>query len=297
MTRGSGILLVDKPGGITSARVVGRIRKVLGVRRVGHAGTLDPDATGLLVIGVGRATRLLTFLVGLDKKYVATIRLGVSTMSDDAAGAVVEARGASGDLDVEGGIALLTGSIRQRPSAVSAIQVGGRRAYRRVLAGESVELPERAVNVYRLELLDRAATEQDGTRVLDLRVRLDVSSGTYVRAIARDLGRYLGVGGHVTELRRTRVGPFDVVDAQPVAALERGEAPRLLSPGSAAARVLPTAVLGAEEAEAVSTGVRIPSDAADGGPVALLAEGGALLAVAESVDARWRYRMVVPRNP
>lgn len=206
-----GILLVDKPGGVTSHDVVARARRALNTRKIGHAGTLDPMATGLLVLGVGHSTRLLTYVVGLDKTYEAVIRLGVSTDSDDADG-LETARTDAGGVDDEAirrGIRSLTGPISQVPSTVSAIKVGGRRAYDLARAGEEVELKARDVVVSRFEV---RGIRRDGG-IVDVDVIVDCSSGTYIRALARDLGADLGVGGHLTALRRTRVGPFDVADA------------------------------------------------------------------------------------
>jgi tRNA pseudouridine55 synthase len=219
----SGILLVDKPQGITSHDVVARVRKAAGTRKVGHAGTLDPLATGLLVLGLNSSTRLLTFLVGLDKTYEATIRLGVSTTSDDSEGEVTASSDASdvADAAVDAGIADLTGPISQVPTTVSAIKVGGRRAYDLAREGVEVELKARDVVVSEFVVLDRRdAVSEDDVPVRDLDVRVSCSSGTYVRALARDLGAALGVGGHLTALRRTRVGSFDVVDAAVLEGIE-----------------------------------------------------------------------------
>lgn len=206
-----GILLVDKPGGVTSHDIVARARRALNTRKIGHAGTLDPMATGLLVLGVGHATRLLTYVVGLDKTYEATIRLGVTTDSDDADGAET-ARADAGGVDddaIHRGIRALTGPISQVPSTVSAIKVGGRRAHDLARAGEQVELKARDVVISRFDV---RSIRRDG-EVVDVDVVVDCSSGTYIRALARDLGADLGVGGHLTALRRTWIGPFDVADA------------------------------------------------------------------------------------
>ena len=205
----SGIIVVDKPQGPSSHTVVAIARRLLGTRKIGHAGTLDPMATGVLVLGVNSATRLLTYLVGEDKTYEATIRLGASTVTDDAEGDVVataapDAIAAVSDASIAAGIARLTGDIEQRPSAVSAIKVDGQRAYDRVRAGEDVELAARPVHIARFDILD--ARRVDG--FIDLDVVVDCSTGTYIRALARDLGIDLGVGGHLTALRRTRVGGF-----------------------------------------------------------------------------------------
>jgi tRNA pseudouridine55 synthase len=206
-----GILLVDKPGGITSHDVVARARRALNTRKIGHAGTLDPMATGLLVLGIGHATRLLTYVVGLDKTYEATIRLGATTDSDDADGVETGRTDAGGvaDEDIHRGIRSLTGPMAQVPSTVSAIKVGGRRAYDIARAGEQVELKARDVVVSRFEALGIRRSEG----VVDVDVVVDCSSGTYIRALARDLGADLGVGGHLTALRRTRIGPFEVAEA------------------------------------------------------------------------------------
>ena len=193
----NGILLVDKPGGVTSHDVVARARRALHTRKIGHAGTLDPMATGLLILGVGPATRLLTYIVGLDKTYEATIRLGVATDSDDADGAVTAhaepaAVARVTAADIAAGVADLTGDISQVPSTVSAIKVGGRRAYDLARAGEEVALKARDVTVSRFDVLAvRPATTDDGAPVLDLDVVVDCSSGTYIRALARDLSTLL----------------------------------------------------------------------------------------------------------
>jgi tRNA pseudouridine55 synthase len=203
-----GIVVVDKPSGWTSHDVVARIRKLASTRRVGHAGTLDPMATGVLVIGVGRATRLLGHLALHDKDYEATIRLGVTTTTDDAEGDVVEQTDASAvtDDDVHAFMAKLTGEIDQVPSSVSAIKVGGVPAYTKARAGEAVELAARRVTVSKFDVHAR--------RGADLDVVVTCSSGTYVRALARDLGAALGVGAHLTALRRTRVGVFSIDEAK-----------------------------------------------------------------------------------
>lgn len=209
-----GLLVVDKPAGWTSHQVVGRLRRILGTRKVGHAGTLDPMATGVLLVGVGRATRLLGHLALTDKSYAATIRLGQATVTDDAEGDLIEARGAAGvSVDqVSAAVDGYRGRITQVPSAVSAIKIDGVRSYARVRAGEDVQLAGREVTVSRFELI-RTQWAEVGDEgypldVLDVDVEIDCSSGTYIRALARDLGRDLGTGGHLTRLRRTRVGPF-----------------------------------------------------------------------------------------
>jgi tRNA pseudouridine55 synthase len=209
---GDGIVVVDKPGGMTSHDVVSRMRRLAKTRRVGHGGTLDPMATGVLVIAVGRATRLLTYVSGSGKGYLATIRLGQSTVTDDAEGEVITTTDASGVSDeaVRAGLAALTGEIDQVPSAVSAIKVDGKRAYKRVRDGEQVVLAARRVTVSTLNILD---IRPAGAGVIDVDVDITCSSGTYIRAIARDLGVALGVGGHLTALRRTAVGGFTLAEA------------------------------------------------------------------------------------
>lgn len=207
-----GLLLVDKPAGITSHDVVSKVRKLLGTRKVGHAGTLDPMATGLLVLGIESGTKLLTFIVGRDKTYEATIRLGSSTVTDDREGEILETATQEEiskvtQQSILSSIAKLTGVIQQKPSAVSAIKVDGERAYSRVRAGEEVDLPSREVTVSRFEVVGEIRFAEDH---IDLDLVVDCSSGTYIRALARDLGHDLGVGGHLTQLRRTRVGEFDV---------------------------------------------------------------------------------------
>jgi tRNA pseudouridine55 synthase len=208
-----GLVVVDKPAGWTSHDVVGRIRRLAHTRRVGHAGTLDPMATGVLVVGVGTATRLLTHLAGTDKAYDATIRLGQATVSDDAEGEVT-ATASAADVTaaaVRAALLPLTGAIEQVPSSVSAIKKNGKRAYQRVRDGETVELAARPVTVSLFEARGFARPSAD---LLDVDVRVECSSGTYVRALARDLGAALGVGGHLTALRRTRVGSFTLDSAR-----------------------------------------------------------------------------------
>jgi tRNA pseudouridine55 synthase len=277
MTTLEGLLLVDKPSGWTSHDVVARIRRVCGTRRVGHAGTLDPMATGVLVLGVGRATRLLTFLVGCDKAYAATVRLGQSTVTDDSEGDVVASADATGvsRAALDAAVAKLTGAIKQVPSSVSAIKIDGRRSYARVRSGEDVQLAARPVTVSRFVVLD---VRPSGACV-DVDVEVEVSSGTYVRALARDLGTELGVGGHLTALRRTRVGRFGIGDAVPMEALERGGPVPLVGMGDAARAQFAVHELTSEEATAVGHGRRIPA-AREGAPVvAALAPDGSLVAM------------------
>jgi tRNA pseudouridine55 synthase len=207
-----GVVIVDKPSGLTSHDVVARVRRIFGTRKVGHAGTLDPMATGVLVLGLERATKLLGHLALERKAYLATIRLGAATTTDDAEGEILSEVDGSmvADEDVAAGIRVLTGPIEQVPSAVSAVKVAGKRAYQRVRDGEEVVLPPRPVVVHRFDVLSQRRVE----RATELDVLVDCSSGTYVRALARDLGAGLGVGGHLTALRRTQVGPFGLRTAR-----------------------------------------------------------------------------------
>lgn len=232
VTADDGVLLVDKPAGLSSHDVVALVRRMGATRKVGHAGTLDPMATGLLLVGLGRATRLLTHLVGADKTYEATIRLGQETVTEDAEGKVLSAWGCPAPEHWDGGregfearlaqaLSSCTGPIMQVPSAVSALKVDGVRSYARVRHGEQVELEARAVRIDELAVHGepRVGMTPEGTAVVDLDMRVSCSSGTYVRALARDIGRSLGTGAHLTALRRTRVGPFDVSEARTVPAL------------------------------------------------------------------------------
>ena len=286
VTAQDGLVVVDKPQGWTSHDVVARTRRLAATRKVGHAGTLDPMATGVLVLGVGRATRLLTYLVGADKVYTATVRLGQSTVTDDAEGEVTEARGADALLDGSGAVddsilepalARLRGSIEQVPSAVSAIKVDGRRSYARVRAGEDVELPARPVTVHRLEVTGASrVSSADGATVVDLDVLVACSSGTYVRALARDLGQALGTGGHLTALRRIAVGPFTLQHARTVDQLvtevaddARAAAPRglpVVSLTDAARACFPARQLDDAETAAVRVGKVLQPGGHDGAP-------------------------------
>ncbi|KHK96208.1 tRNA pseudouridine synthase B [Microbacterium mangrovi] len=282
----SGILLVDKAGGMTSHDVVARARRALKTKKIGHAGTLDPMATGLLILGVGPATRLLTFIVGLDKTYEATIRLGVSTDSDDADGEVTRTTDAAhvADAQIEAGIARLRGPLSQVPSTVSAIKVGGRRAYDLARQGEEVQLKARDVVISRFEVLGIRRTDHAGETAIDVDVVVDCSSGTYIRALARDLGADLGAGGHLTALRRTHVGPFAVADAQPVPDRDRLEdsdlGDHLRPPAEVAASVLGGVQVTAEQARDLRHGKRIALPDAPA-RAAAIAPDGSLIGVVE----------------
>jgi tRNA pseudouridine55 synthase len=267
----SGILLVDKPPGVTSHDVVGRARRALGTRKVGHAGTLDPMATGLLVLGVDSSTRLLTYLVGLDKEYTATVRLGVSTTTDDAEGELVGEADASAipRAEIDRGIAALTGVISQVPSTYSAIKVNGRRSYDLARSGAPVELAARTVTIAAFEVL----AERREKTYLDLDVRISCTSGTYIRALARDLGAGLAVGGHLTALRRTRVGPFRIEDAVADPEALPGA---LRSPASIAAELFPTTTLDAEQLRDLTHGKRVELAVPDTEILAALSAEGRL---------------------
>jgi len=281
----SGILLIDKPAGITSHDVVARTRKRAGTRKVGHAGTLDPMATGLLVLGINNSTRLLTSLVGLDKEYFATIRLGSATNTDDADGEPIEVA-EPGRVDaltaaaVSAALVPLTGAIRQVPSSVSAIRVDGKRAYTLAREGEIVELAARSVTVSALEVLG----SRREAHFYDLDVRVRCSSGTYIRAIARDLGAALGVGGHLTALRRSMIGPFSVADAADLESLDVAAA--LIAPAAIAAALFPVFALDAEQAVDLGHGKRLVAERPEGlpGPVAAIAPDGRLVGLLEFTD-------------
>ena len=304
----TGLLFVDKPQGLTSHDVVARARRALNTRKVGHAGTLDPMATGLLTLGVGPATRLLTYLVGLDKTYETTVRLGAATTTDDAEGEITtrastDAVSAVTDELLIAGILELTGVIDQRPSSVSAIKVDGRRAYDRVRSGEQVELAPRRVTIsaFEVQAVRRSATA-DGL-FIDVDARIDCSSGTYIRALARDLGAGLGVGGHLTALRRTRVGPFEVADAVSLEALAEQGASLLASPAEVAARLF--AVLEVDAAQARDLGhgklLTLP-EVPDTEPVAAIERGAGgehpdrLVALISVHDGRGRTLVGFPHE-
>jgi tRNA pseudouridine55 synthase len=275
-----GIIVLDKPEGPTSHAMVARARKAWGTRRVGHAGTLDPLATGVLVLGIGSATRLLGHLSAQGKEYLATIALGIATTTDDAQGVVTAAPGAiCGSDEVERALVPWRGTVLQRPSAVSAVHVDGKRAHELVRAGEVPDLPEREVTIDALEIVGLRHEQVQGVDSTVVDVRVSCSAGTYVRALARDIGEALGVGGHVVSLRRTRSGAFTLSDA--CAPDELGLA-SLMPPGEAARRSLPWTEVDAGSVRAVTHGVRIPwpPGAPEHGTVALL-HGSDLLALAE----------------
>jgi tRNA pseudouridine55 synthase len=257
-----GIAVVDKPAGMTSHDVVARCRRIFSTRRVGHAGTLDPMATGVLVIGVDRATKILGLLTAASKSYTATIRLGQTTSTEDAEGELLQTVSAGHVTDAAIAVAVvgLRGDIAQVPSAVSAIKVDGRRAYRLVREGHAVELEARPVRIDRFQVL---AARRSGDDFIDVDVEVDCSSGTYIRALARDLGAALGVGGHLTALRRTRVGRFGLDQARSLDDL--AERPRLnLTLDEACLLLFPRRDLTAEEAQAASNGRSLSPAGVDG---------------------------------
>jgi tRNA pseudouridine55 synthase len=288
----SGLVIVDKPQGLTSHDVVARIRRLAGTRRVGHAGTLDPMATGVLVIGVEKATRLLGHLALSEKEYAATIRLGQATDTDDAEGQVIAETSAAAVSQeaLEAAVATLTGEIEQVPPGYSAIKVAGKRAYRLAREGAAPELAARAVTVTEFTVL---AVRRVGD-LLDADVTVTCSSGTYIRALARDVGRALGVGGHLTALRRTRVGPYEIATAL---TLDQLSARFTVTPLAVAARAAFRPVqLTEDQARAVAHGVRVAIEDLDwpgrtaetAGPVAAFAPDGSLIALLTDEAGRAR---------
>ncbi len=267
----SGLILVDKPAGWTSHDVVSRTRKIAGTRKVGHAGTLDPMATGVLVIGFNKATRLLTYIVATTKTYRATIRLGHNTTTDDADGEIVQTRYANAvtTQHIHEAIAQLTGTIQQVPSSVSAIKIDGKRAYQRVREGENVEIPAREVTVHRFAIEDLRRAP-DG-KTIDIEVEVECTAGTYIRALARDLGETLNTGGYLTALRRTAVGPYRIEDAVTMDQLAAAFVYTDLS--EASERLFPTRQVTREEAEDLIHGRRIPATHSDQLHAAQLANG------------------------
>ena len=265
-----GLVVVDKPAGMTSHDVVGRCRRIFGTRRVGHAGTLDPMATGVLVIGIERATKILGLVTETSKSYAATIRLGQATSTEDAEGEITQQVSARHVTDeaIESAIARLRGDIAQVPSAVSAIKVDGQRAYRLAREGQTVELAARPVRIDRFEV--RAVRRHD--QLVDVDVEVDCSSGTYIRALARDVGATLAVGGHLTALRRTRVGRFDVQQARSLDDVT--ERPGLsLTLDEACLLLFPHRPLSDAEADSVANGRALTACGVDGVYAAHTADG------------------------
>ena len=281
--RADGLLLVDKPAGVTSHDVVARARRVLRERRIGHLGTLDPFATGLLVLLVGRATRLAQYLDGEPKEYAATVSFGAETETDDGTGAVTVTAPLPAPADVRRAIEQLTGPLQQMPPAYSAKQVDGERSYAAARAGRALALRAVPVQVHGWQV-EQLTPER-------AQVRVTCSGGTYVRALARDLGRRCGSAAHLTALRRLRSGPFQVADAVSWDALEPAAPPALRSPLPGLAAFAPVP-LGAEELERVLRGAAIPAHV-PGDRAVLLDEAGEVVAVAQRVQERWQPRAVL----
>lgn len=285
----AGLVIVDKPAGMTSHDVVGRCRRFFGTRKVGHAGTLDPMATGVLVVGIERATKILGLLTATDKAYAATIRLGETTSTEDAEGVLLQQVSADAvtDEQIEAAVARLRGEIDQVPSAVSAIKVGGQRAYKLAREGQAVELAARRVRIDRFKVLD--VRRHPG--VVDLDVEVECSSGTYIRALARDVGAALGVGGHLTALRRTRVGRFRLTEARTPD--ELAETPRLsYSLDAACLLAFPRRDLSPDEAEDVRHGRPLKPAGIDG-IYAATAPDGQVIALLEDRSARTKSVVVL----
>lgn len=284
-----GLVVVDKPAGWTSHDVVAKTRRLAGTRRVGHAGTLDPMATGVLVLGVGRGTKLLGHLALTEKAYEATIRLGRSTVTDDAEGEVTGGADASKVADgaLAAQVAALTGELLQVPSSVSAIKKDGVRAYVRVRSGEDVKLDARPVTVHRFDV---TAVRREGTLV-DVDAVIECSAGTYIRALARDLGAALGVGGHLTALRRTRVGPYSIESARSIDELAAEFT--VLPLAEAVAAVFPRIDVDDVSARRIAHGVPLPPTGfGSGRPVGVFGPDGALLALVEDRGLRAKYLAV-----
>jgi tRNA pseudouridine55 synthase len=285
---GSGLVIVDKPQGLTSHDVVARIRKLVGTKRVGHAGTLDPMATGVLVVGIEKATRLLGHLALTDKEYTGTVRLGQTTDSDDADGTMIAAVPVTNvsDAQIQAAVGDLSGDIQQVPPGVSAIKVSGQRSYRLARAGAAPELAPRAVTVseFTADAIRRAG------EVIDVDVHVTCSSGTYIRALARDVGAALGVGGHLTALRRTRVGPYRIDQARTLD--ELAQRLEVTAIGAAAAAAFRRRELTVEEARLIGHGGRLPALGSGAAPVAAFGPDGTLIALLTEEDGRARSLVV-----
>ena len=272
----NGFLLVDKSSGMTSHDVVAKIRRRFGTKKVGHAGTLDPMATGVLVLGIGNATRLLQYVVDGTKGYSATLALGSSTITDDVEGDVLkvanpEVLAKITDAEIEEELAKMIGVISQRPSSVSAIKVGGKTGHERVRAGEEFELPSREVTITSIDIHSISRSHDS----INVEISVICSAGTYIRAIARDLGGSLGVGGHLTALRRTLVSPFDIAECA------EWESAEPISTASGISRILPVRELQLQELNEISFGRTISANDSHG-PVAALSSDGSFVALLEN---------------
>ena len=283
----SGIALIDKQQGFTSHDVVAKLRKLLGTKKIGHAGTLDPMATGLLLLGVGSGTKLMQFLSGLDKTYEATIRLGASTSTDDAEGELGQAQDASriSSDELAREIFKLTGNIEQVPSSVSAIKVDGKRAYDLVRAGEEVVLKSRSVTVSKFEVIGAPSVVGN---YLDINVAVDCSSGTYIRALARDLGDALGVGGHLTALRRTRIGSFEVSNASDIS-----QEPTLVTNVEVLKTLMPEVAISPQQEIDLRHGKRLALEIAG---MSCATANGRLVAVIEPAGSEAKSAVVFPEE-
>ena len=283
----SGIALIDKQQGFTSHDVVAKLRKLLGTKKIGHAGTLDPMATGLLLLGIGSGTKLMQFLSGLDKTYEATIRLGASTSTDDAEGELGQAQDASkiSNDELAREIFKLTGNIEQVPSSVSAIKVDGKRAYDLVRAGEEVVLKSRSVTVSRFDVIGEPSVVG---KYLDINVEVDCSSGTYIRALARDLGDALGVGGHLTALRRTRIGAFDISNASDIS-----QEPTLVTNVEVLKTLMPEVAISPQQEIDLRHGKRLALEIAG---MSCATANGRLVAVIEPVGSDAKSSVVFPEE-
>ncbi len=283
----SGFALIDKPAGWTSHDVVGRLRRLYGQRRVGHAGTLDPMATGVLVVGLGHATRLLRFVQGQPKTYEATIRLGVGTLTDDAEGEITSTPGWELDEDaLADGMWALTGQIRQIPSAVSAIKVDGVRSYARVRSGQDVELSARPVVVSSFEIV---GTPRPENACVDVDVRVRCSSGTYVRALARDLGAGLGTAGHLTALRRTAIGGVGIDQCSALTDVP----PPVVPTEAVIAGIMPVLRPQADDLDALRNGRRLVLDVPDG-PFRVVDDAGGWVSVITVADGDCHIEVNAP---
>ena len=288
-----GIVLVDKPSGPTSHDVVAKMRKLFNTRKVGHAGTLDPMATGMLVIGVGRATRLLGFFTAHEKEYLGTVCLGVTTTTDDAQGEVLTTTSTAKITEsmILEAVREFRGPIMQQPSAVSAIKIDGKRAYARVRAGEEVDIPPRSVIIHDLEILN--ITRNEAADTFEVELRVVCSAGTYIRALARDIGNKLGVGGHLTALRRTRSGVFE--NMTPMEKLQ--ESPQYLDLSDAVRTAFPVLTLSLEDSSKARNGVRLPTPIdVESGNVGVFDSEGFAIGIFDNSDSELKPLVVFASN-